>query len=487
MPCRDTRPRLTENIQTDPFEGVSPALRSALLRRGFAHLTPVQRAVVAAPSRERDLRISSQTGSGKTVAMGLALADELLEGPPRTRRSPIALVITPTRELAVQVRDELAWLYEDVPGVSVAVVTGGTDLDRERRALARDPWIVVGTPGRLLDHVRTGALTCDDVRHVLLDEADRMLDMGFRDDLEAITAGLPETRRSHLVSATFPPNVLRFADALQQDPLHLQGSRLGVANADITHVAHLVHRSERYEALVNLLLLAQHDRCLVFVRKRTHAAEIAERLGSDGFLALPFSGDLPQAQRTRTLNAFRSGVANVLVATDVAARGIDVADIATVIHVDLEVDAEVYTHRSGRTGRAGRTGHSISLVPHDAEFHVRRLLRAARVDVEWSPIPSPAKVRKTLTKRVRKQLHALLDGGSSLAEKDLAYARDLLEGRDPAEVVAHLLRMAEPPCPREPAELTPIEPATEEMIERAARRPAYGRPFRGGSRRPRRG
>jgi len=472
---------LSSRIPDDPFQGVCHALRLSLVRRGFTALTPVQSAVVSSLSRGCNLRISSQTGSGKTVALGLALADDLLEGDQlasnNDARSPAALVIAPTRELAVQVRDELSWLYEEVPGMHIVSVTGGTDVGQERRALSRRAPIVVGTPGRLLDHIRSGALVCSEVRDVVLDEADRMLDMGFRDDLEAITAELREDSRRHLVSATFPPQVLRFANAFQREAVHLQGTQLGVANADISHVAHLVHRAERYEALVNLLLLAQHQRCLVFVRKRTHASEIAERLGSDGFLALPFSGDLPQAQRTRTLNAFRNGVINVLVATDVAARGIDVADIATVIHVDLDVDAEVYTHRSGRTGRAGQTGQSILLVPHDGERYARRLLHEARVEATWSPLPTPAKVKKAVTKRIRRQLHARLEGEQPSAELDLEYARGLLEGRDAITIIAHLLQMSEPPYPREPATTTPMEPrcAGEEIVEH---RPHAARPRR---------
>ena len=437
----------------ESFAGVPGPLCIALERRGFSSLTAVQRAVLDADTEVSDLRISSQTGSGKTVALGLALAPCLLQE--RTAdhaeapRGPAALVITPTRELAVQVRDELRWLFAEVPGVRVEAVTGGTDLGGERRMLRRVPTILVATPGRLLDHVRGGAVACESVAHVVLDEADRMLDMGFRDELDAIIDALPAERRSHLVSATFPAGVRRVADRFQVAPMHLQGTALGEANDDIDHVAHVVPRGQAYGALVNVLLLALGERVLVFVDRRDEAAELAEKLSGDGFGALPFSGDLSQAQRTRTLHAFRTGTIPVLVSTDVAARGIDVPDISMVVHMSAPRDADGYTHRSGRTGRAGRRGRSLLLVPPQGQRWVTRLLAAANIEADWQPVPTPAKVRKAVTKRTRKQLLARL-GEVAPAEKNLQYAAQLLEGQDPAAVIAALLEMAEPQLPRDP-------------------------------------
>ena len=454
----------------DPFAGVPGPLRTALERRGFTSLTAVQRAVLAADPEGHDLRISSQTGSGKTVALGLALAQCMLserereaeptQEPGRERpRGPVALVITPTRELAVQVRDELRWLLAELPGMRVEVVTGGTDLGGERRMLRRPPTILVGTPGRLLDHLRAEALDCSGVAHVVLDEADRMLDMGFRDELEAIIDTLPPERRSHLVSATFSGVVRQVANRFQRDALHLQGTTLGEANDDIDHLAQVVAPGQAYAALVNALLLAQGERVLVFVDRRAEASDLAEQLAGDGFAALPFSGDLSQAQRTRTLHAFRMGTIQVLVATDVAARGIDVPDITMVVHMSPPQAPDGYTHRSGRTGRAGRRGRSLLLVPPRARGYVARLLAAARIEPDWQPVPTPAKVRKAITKRTRKQLHARLEDEAGPAEKSLQYAALLLEGRDPATVVATLLELAEPRLPREPMEVAEwVEP-----------------------------
>jgi len=458
----------------DIFSGVPAQLRSTMQRRGFTELTAVQRAVLDADGADKSLRISSQTGSGKTVALGFVLARDFIGDAQITASrpaapGPVVLVITPTRELAVQVRDELHWLYEELPGLSVAVVTGGTSVWGERQILARKPEVVVGTPGRILDHMRVGALDCSGVGQVVLDEADQMLDMGFREELEAIVDELPAERRSHLISATFPAALRRLADRFQHDAVHVEGTRLGAANVDIEHVAYLVRPRERYAALVNLLLLAEGERCLVFVKRRVDAAEMAEKLAGDGFAALPLSGDLPQAQRTRTLSAFRSGIVTVLVATDVAARGIDVPDIATVIHVEPPSDADVYTHRSGRTGRAGSKGRSLLLVPVSSRQRVTRLLGGARVEVQWRPVPAPDAVRKSIRKGARRQIHSLLGGEEPPSEQQLAYATTLLEGRDPAQVVAALLEVAQPKLPREPMEISAVDPLRDTRRSEAKR------------------
>jgi ATP-dependent RNA helicase DeaD len=428
-------------------------LADAMRRRGFVDLTSVQRAVLHADSEGRDLRISSQTGSGKTIAIGLALAHQLSHSAGAAgadRAGPSVLVLVPTRELAMQVREELSWLFEGIRGLAIEVGMGGTSLGLERRALARRPRIVVGTPGRTLDHLRTGALVCNGVEHVVLDESDRMLEMGFREELESILEGLPDERRTHLISATFPAPVRKLADRFQNDALHIEGTRLGEANCDIEHVAHVVDRRECYSALVNLLLLNEGARCLIFVERRVDASSLAAKLSTDGFPVQSFSGELPQAQRTRTLNAFRDGTIKTLVSTDVAARGIDVPGIELVIHVDSPADADAYVHRSGRTGRAGRAGRSVMLVPPRDRTRIARLLEAARIEIGWRPAPSPGKVRKQLRKRFRHQIHQRLAAEGAPTQQQIDYAKGLLDGRDPAAVVALLLEMAQPTPVRQP-------------------------------------
>ncbi len=507
----------------DPFAQLPAPIRVALERRGFEHLTPVQEAVVAARSEGRDLRISSQTGSGKTVAIGFALADHFLspaevaggdarestetrvdmargdsdaprpplgprKGPRHSSRSgsrtadgkahPTALVIVPTRELAAQVREEMAWLYAELDDLRVEVVTGGTSIPNERRALSRGPRLVVATPGRLLDHIENGAIATDAIEHVVLDEADQMLDMGFRDELDAILETLPTTRRSHLVSATFPRGVLELARRFQDDALVLEGTRLGESNADIQHVGYAIKRHETYAALVNILLMAEGERCLLFVNRRVDATDLAEKLARDGFGAAPFSGELAQAQRTRTLAAFRNGTLPILVSTEVAARGIDVPGIASVIHVDPPREADAYTHRSGRTGRAGQRGRSILLVTPADLHRVERMLRYAKIELSWQPVPTPAKVKKSLRKRSRRQLHAMLEGHSP-EESQWLYAKSLLEDRDPVQVVATLLDLTKSDAVCEPMNVVGFDPSKPRPGNRRDRFERGERPDRG--------
>ncbi|MBK7949241.1 MAG: DEAD/DEAH box helicase [Deltaproteobacteria bacterium] len=474
---------LPENIPTAPttdlptipteapelFSDLPAPIARALARRGFTELTAVQRAVVEAEHEGRDLRISSQTGSGKTVAIGLALATHFLERPaePATRAPgdpaahPRALVVVPTRELAAQVREELRWLFAELPGATVEVVTGGTAIGRERIALSRRPAFVVGTPGRLLDHMRNGALACDVVEHVILDEADQMLDMGFKDELDAILEQLPEKRSSHLVSATFPHAVKALANRFQRDAMTLEGTKLGLANPDIEHVAYTIRRHETYPALINVLLLAGDSRCLLFVNRRVDATELAEKLAADGFGAAPFSGELPQAQRTRTLAAFRNGILPILVSTDVAARGIDVPEISAVIHVDPPKNPDAYVHRSGRTGRAGRAGRSILLVEGSESRKVGRMLSATRVAVSWQRVPTREVVERALDDQAQRALATRLEEASPTESQRMA-AKELLSERDPIEVVATLLELAKPMPPRAPMEVQGLDPYVDE-------------------------
>jgi ATP-dependent RNA helicase DeaD len=428
------------------------ALREPLLRRGFTALTPIQTAVLDPELQNRDLRLSSQTGSGKTVALGILLASHVEPSP--ESRGPFAIVLVPTRELAAQVQSELAWLFADLKA-RVISVTGGMNPYPERKALEAGAEVVVGTPGRLLDHLTRGSLDPAHLRALVLDEADQMLDLGFRDELEAIVERLPAERRTHLVSATFSREVVALADRLQHDAVAVEGTRLGAANHDIEHIAHAVHPTERDAAIVNLLLLAPEERTLIFVRTRAAATEVAQGLSESGFSAAPMTGEMEQRERTRTLDAFRSGQLRILVATDVAARGIDVADIGRVIHADPPENLEALTHRSGRTGRAGKKGTSIVLSSPRGIDRVSQLFRAARVQPKWAPLPDADAIRAAADQRLRRDLE---ESDQPNPPRLLALAASLLEGTDPVALVARLLGRTNYEGPCEPRQITSVSP-----------------------------
>ncbi|HEY8944558.1 MAG TPA: DEAD/DEAH box helicase, partial [Polyangiaceae bacterium] len=354
---------LVSDISSDLSPRLEPELAAAIAEKGFTRLTKVQEAVLAPELQDRDLRISSQTGSGKTVAIGLSLRHVLLgPSPDGTDTRARALVIVPTRELAAQVRDELSWLYSKVR-LRIATVTGGASYREEHRALARGPRVIVGTPGRLLDHLTRGAIDPSAIGTVVLDEADRMLDLGFREELEAILKALPSGHRTHLVSATFARDVTALADRVQSNAARVEGTPLGSANADIDHVLYLIDPRERVDALINVLLERPDDQTLIFARTRADVSEVTLELQRAGFAAGALTGEMEQASRVRTLAAFKNGELRLLVATDVAARGIDVQDVSRVVQLEPPSSPDPYTHRSGRTGRAGRKGTSIVLVP----------------------------------------------------------------------------------------------------------------------------
>jgi len=455
--------------ELDTFSTLPAPFASALRARGFSALTPIQQAVLAPELRGKDLRISSRTGSGKTVALGLTVGPLLIDRPasPNAPASlcarPRVLLVAPTRELAAQIGRELEWLYAELR-VGVCVVTGGTSVSGERRQLARGPQVVVGTPGRLCDHLARGALDLQQTEAVVLDEADQMLELGFREPLETILGGLSADCRRHLVSATFPRAVLTLASQYQTSAVTVTGGATEAGHADITHLAYLMHPRERYAALVNVLLMAPDERTLVFVRTRADAAEVAGRLAADGFRAGALSGELAQAERTRALEAFRQGSLTVMVCTDVASRGIDVPEISRVIHAELPSDPQVLTHRSGRTGRAGRKGTSIMLVATHERGTAELLLVRARIQAQLLSAPTRDEVRAAAEERLFEGLTATAtpeqpsdeEGDESNDLPVSLLAKRLIEALGPEQAVQRLLTRLEAEGPSAPLELTPV-------------------------------
>jgi ATP-dependent RNA helicase DeaD len=427
----------------DHSELLGAELSSALANKGYASLTQVQQAVLDPAFSDRDLRISSQTGSGKTLALGFAMRHVVKPAakPADGVARPYAVVIVPTRELAKQVEAELGWLYAPSKAL-VASVIGGASVRDEFRLLARGPAVVVGTPGRLLDHLTRGAIDLAQTGVLVLDEADHMLDLGFREDLEAILARAPEDRRTHLVSATFPREVEALARRFQSNAALIHGTPLGTANSDIEHVVHLVKPNERIDALINLLLAAPDEQVLAFARTRADVAEACEVLHEAGFAVDSLSGEMEQQARQRALSAFKRGKLQVLVATDVAARGIDHQDIARVVQLEPPNDAETYTHRSGRTGRAGRKGKSSIMVQPAGLPRLTALLKRAGVRFRVVPIPSAESIataqdEKLVTELTQADAGVVAADGTAETEANVTKPREA--GERARNIAARLL------------------------------------------------
>jgi ATP-dependent RNA helicase DeaD len=416
----------------------SPPLARALAARNYDSLTPVQTAVLAAAADGRDLLVSAQTGSGKTVAYGLAIAKNLLGEAERFERAgaPLALIVAPTRELALQVQRELAWLYE-FAGARVVSCVGGMDPRAEQRELAAGAHIVVGTPGRLCDHLRRKRLDVSELKAVVLDEADEMLDLGFREDMEFILKTTPATRRTLLFSATLPRGIVALAKQYQQQAFRVEVEGDEGGHADIEYRAIRIAPGDVEHAVVNVLRFFESPSALVFCNTRNAVRHLQATLLERGFSVVALSGELTQNERTQALQSLRDGRARVCVATDVAARGIDLPNLDLVIHADLPNDAEVMQHRSGRTGRAGRKGVSVLLVPPARKRRAELLLNLAGIDAVWGTAPTVDEIRKLDQERMLKDT---LFAEASTPE-DLVLAQAMLAERSPEDIAAALARL----------------------------------------------
>jgi ATP-dependent RNA helicase DeaD len=422
-----------------PFPPVHPSLLRALSERGYTEPTPVQAAVLQPEAAGRDLIVSAQTGSGKTVAYGLAIAPTLLGDLDRleSRSDPLALVVAPTRELALQVHQELSWLYA-YTGARIVSCVGGMDIRREQRALAQGAHIVVGTPGRLRDHVEHDHLETAQLRAVVLDEADEMLDLGFREDLQFILDATPPERRTLLFSATIPKGIAALAKRYQRDAVRIASSAADEPHGDIEYRAIQIAPNDVEHAVVNILRYFEVRGALVFCATREAVRHLHGNLLERGFAVVALSGELSQAERIRALQALRDGRARVCVATDVAARGLDLPDLGLVVHSDLPHDREVLLHRSGRTGRAGRKGICVLLVPYTRRRYIERLLATAHIDAAWSAAPSADEIRSRDQDRL---VSEAMEAANDPSEEDLAAARVLLSQRSPEDLAAALIRL----------------------------------------------
>jgi ATP-dependent RNA helicase DeaD len=431
-----------------PFPPTHPALGRALSARDYAEPTPVQRAVLADEATGRDLLVSAQTGSGKTVAFGLALAPTLLGEAERfgDPSAPLAMIIAPTRELALQVHRELVWLYAET-GARILTCVGGMDPRREARELDQGAHMVVGTPGRLRDHMERGRIDTSLLRAVVLDEADEMLDLGFREDLEFLLDSTPPERRTLLFSATIARDIALLARRYQRDALRIDTLERDRPHADIEYRAIRVAPNEIELGVVNVLRFFDAGAALVFCATREAVRHLHAALVERGFAAVALSGEMDQNERNRALQSLRDGRTRVCVATDVAARGLDLPQLDLVIHADLPANRETLLHRSGRTGRAGRKGISVLLVPYTRGRRAAQLLSLAGVEAGWSGPPAAEEIRRRDDRRLLDEpLFAEPAEGEDVAAVDL-----LLGSHQPERVALALLRLyrARLPAPEE--------------------------------------
>lgn len=369
---------------------LKPELLKALERKGFEHPMPVQTAVLRDDDLiNNDIIVQAKTGSGKTLAFALPLLNEI----DTKEKMPQVIVLSPTRELAQQTAREFAWVGADL-GIRVATLVGGMDMERQIRSLRDGAQIVVGTPGRVLDHLRRGTLKTEDIKSVVLDEGDNMLDMGFHDEMEAILKQMDHVERTWLFSATMPPEVLALTKQYLDAPKRISLVSDIMSHSDITQKAYIIPSRKRFEGLTNVLIWENPSKTLIFCGTRAETQEIADKLCDIGFRATAIHGDMSQRERNNALSALRGGRVQILVATDVAARGLDIDAVSHVIQYGLPQNLESFVHRSGRTGRGGHEGSNLILLTAREARQFKNMLAhsGSKLKIEWIPAPDAAEI-----------------------------------------------------------------------------------------------
>ena len=415
--------------------GLAPELLAALEQLGYEEPTPIQVEAIPILLEGKDVVGRAATGTGKTAAFALPLVQRI-----EPEGSVQALILAPTRELAVQVA-EATHRYGSRRGVRVLAVYGGQAIDRQLRELRRGVHVVVGTPGRILDHIRRRSLDLSGVCYVVLDEADEMLDMGFIEDIDTILEETPESRQTALFSATFPPRIQELAERHMRDPQRIVVRQEKLETPLVRQVAYVVPRPYKLEALTRILDLEAPTSAILFCRTRTEVDELTEALQVRGYRPEALHGGLNQAQRDRVMKKFRDGTADLLIATDVAARGLDVEHVSHVINYDIPQTPEVYVHRIGRTGRAGREGTAITLAQPREQFLLRGIEREVRQPIERARVPTAADLRARRVELLRAAIVETLEEGDWERYRDEVIL-PLTEQFDAVELAAAAAKMA---------------------------------------------
>jgi ATP-dependent RNA helicase DeaD len=406
--------------QTSPtFEqlGLSKQLLSALQHVGYETPSPIQALSIPPLLQGRDVLGQAQTGTGKTAAFALPILQQL----DINQTSPQVLVLAPTRELAIQVAEAFQSYAHFMPGFHIMPIYGGSAYDKQIRGLKRGVHVVVGTPGRVMDHMRKGTLKLDNLKHLVLDEADEMLRMGFIDDVEWILGQTPPTRQIALFSATMPKVIAKVANTYLNNPVHVQIEVKTTSAETIRQRYWPVSGLHKLDALTRILEIEPFDAMIIFVRTKTATVELAEKLEARGYSTDALNGDISQHLRERTIERLKSGQIDILVATDVAARGLDVERISHVLNYDIPYDTEAYVHRIGRTGRAGRSGQAILFVAKREIRLLRAIENATGKEIEQMVLPTAADINQQRVARFKQKVQ------DTIANEDLGFFKELVQ------------------------------------------------------------
>ena len=435
---------LSEMLKNDT---INKTLNDNINKKGFTKFTDVQNLVIDEENVGRDLLVSSQTGSGKTLAYSLSISDEILISKGKDSSTPSGLIITPTRELALQVYQEIQWLFEKTDLTAVTSI-GGMDINKERAKLKRKFNLLIGTPGRINDHLRKKYLNLSKLSVLVLDEADEMLDLGFKEDLDKIIQSSPENSRKLLFSATLPKKIISLANKYQKNPKRIEVSNQNVPHKDISYESYFINKKDTENAIFNLLRFYDDKNILIFCSTRSSVTHIHSRLLNRGFGVVCLSGALNQSERFKALQAMKNGRSRICVATDVAARGIDLVNLDIVVHADLPRNGESLLHRSGRTGRAGNKGKSILFFSPNEIRHYDNLVMHSKIKPKLNKFISKEQIEKKDNKRVIANIFSedkVIDSEKMILQKivdkfsfeeiALAYIRKIKKGLSPIEDV----------------------------------------------------
>ena len=447
------------STHTFPELGISPELLEAVKSLGFEQPSPIQAEAIPVALTGRDVVGQSQTGSGKTMAFGIPV----VQGVDGTKRAVQALILCPTRELAMQVCAEIHKLASFKEGVRATPVYGGASYDRQIRALQSGSQIVVGTPGRILDFMERGLLKFDALKTLVFDEADEMLDMGFSDDIDRLMAAVPKERQTIFFSATFEPRIRRLVENYTTNAATITIQQKALTVATVEQRYYEVQGRSKLEVLCRVIDIEAPRLTIVFANTKRAVDDATDALVARGYAADRLHGDINQTMRERVMRNFRSGNVEVLVATDVAARGLDVNDIDLIVNLELPYDAEDYVHRIGRTGRAGRSGKAFSLVAGREIYLMQRIQRFINIRVERAKVPSQEELEATRVDKTFDKVKAVLEG-ASYANHEHSIQRLLDIGFSPTEIASALMDLLMKDQVRE----------TEQIVEdRAGRKPDY--------------